>query len=67
MFFIFGFGPRTKDLGPDGERDCPHCHNRRTWRRWEQRNWITLFFVPVIPLGAKRMTLCPICGYGHEE
>jgi hypothetical protein len=67
MFVVFGWGPRVKDLGPDRERDCPNCHNRRVWQRWEQTNWITLFFIPVIPTGRKRLRQCPICSFGYEE
>lgn len=67
MFFIFGYGPRTKDLGPDRERVCPNCGNRRLWRRYEQTNWVTLFLVPVIPIGRKRLSLCPVCNHGDEE
>ncbi|MDX2473539.1 MAG: zinc-ribbon domain-containing protein, partial [Candidatus Krumholzibacteria bacterium] len=67
MFFIFGYGPRTKELGPDVERNCPNCNNRRVWQRFEERNWVSLFFIPVIPTGRKRMTLCPVCNYGYEE
>jgi len=55
MFFIFGYGPRTKDLGFDQHRTCQHCNNHTRWRRIEVTNWITLFFIPVIPTGRKRL------------
>ncbi len=67
MFFIFGYGPRVKDLGPDQYRTCKHCGNHQQWRRSEVVNWITLFFVPVIPLGRKKSVHCPICSWGWEE
>jgi len=67
MFLIFGYGPRTKDLGLDIERDCPNCHNRRQWHRIRETNWVTLFFIPVIPTGSKQKTLCPVCNFGYEE
>ncbi len=67
FFFLFGYGPRTKDLGPDVERDCPNCHNRRQWRRYEETRWITVFLIPVIPTDRKRLTVCPVCSFGYEE
>ena len=67
MFFIFGYGPRVKDLGFDQHRTCQHCNNHTQWRRVEVTNWVTLFFIPVIPTGRKRLVQCPICSYGWEE
>ncbi len=67
MFFIFGYGPRTKDLGLAQERLCSNCGNRRRWQRIEQTNWVTLFFIPVIPTGRKQLTLCPVCQHADEE
>lgn len=67
MFFIFGWGPRVKDLGPEEYRTCTNCNNHQQWRRSEVSNWVTLFFIPVIPTGSKTSVHCPICGYGWEE
>ena len=67
MFFIFGWGPRVKDLGPAGHRTCQNCNNHQEWRRFEETNWVTLFFIPVIPTGRKTTVNCPICGHGWEE
>jgi hypothetical protein len=67
MFFIFGFGPRVKDLGPDKYRTCENCGNHQQWRHSETSNWLTLFFIPVIPFGRKRSLHCPICSWGWEE
>jgi len=66
MFFLFGWGPRAKDLGADEYRTCTHCNNHQQWRRTEVTNWITLFFIPVIPTGRKVSVQCPICGFGWE-
>lgn len=67
MFFIFGYGPRTKDLGLDEFRTCKHCNNHTQWRRTEVTNWVTLFFIPVLPLGRKTLLQCPICSFGWED
>lgn len=63
FFFIFGYGPRAKDLGSAGSRDCPRCHNNTMWRRTETTNWVSLFFIPVLPLGRATTVHCPICGH----
>ncbi|RKZ12163.1 zinc-ribbon domain-containing protein [bacterium] len=63
FFFIFGYGPRVKDLGSAGARDCPRCGNNTEWRRAETTNWVSLFFVPVLPLGRTTTVNCPICGH----
>lgn len=67
FFFLFGYGPRRRDLGPDVERDCPNCHNRRTWQRYEETKWVTVFFLPVIPTGRRQFTVCPVCNLAYEE
>lgn len=28
--------------------------------------WFTLFFVPLIPFGRKRLLVCPICGWQRD-
>jgi len=67
MFFIFGWGhQKVEDLGPVAERLCPNCNNSRPWSLLKTSEWITLFFIPVIPTSRKTLTLCPVCGYGQE-
>ena len=65
FFFIFGYGPRVKDLGAAGHRDCPRCGNHALWRRTETANWVTLFFVPVLSTGRAVAVTCPVCGHAE--
>ena len=65
FFFIFGYGPRVKDLGAAGYRNCPRCANQAMWRRTESTNWVTLFFIPVLPTGSTTVVSCPICGHAE--
>ena len=67
MFFIFGWGPRHKELGYEEYRTCSHCNNHVRFSRFEVTNWITLFFIPVIPTGRKTIVTCPICSQGWEQ
>ena len=67
MFFLFGYGPRVKDLGRDQFRTCERCGNHTQWRRLEITNWITMFFIPVFPTNRKNLSQCPICAFGWED
>jgi len=67
MFFIFGWGHRkVQDHGRVARRLCPHCRNDEPWQLLTVSEWITLFFIPVIPTSRKHLTMCPICGYAIE-
>jgi hypothetical protein len=59
---IFGYGPRKpKDLGPVAPARCPSCGNEVEFHLLQQRRWVSLFFVPVIPTGADHGLVCPLC------
>lgn len=59
---IFGYGPRRpRDLGPVAPARCPACGNQVEFHLLQQRSWVSLFFVPVIPTGARHLLVCPIC------
>lgn len=60
---IFGYGPRRpKDHGPLAPARCPACHNESMFHLVVQRNFVSFFFVPVIPAGAQRFVQCGTCG-----
>lgn len=65
MIFIFGIAPREKVLGPCEEITCSRCHNKTFWMLKKSVNWISLFFIPVIPVSTKKFMYCSICG-NHE-
>lgn len=59
---IFGYGPRRpRDLGPVAPARCPACGNQVEFHLLQQRSWVSLFFVPVIPTSARHLLVCPIC------
>ncbi len=63
MFFIFGWGHRkVQDHGATPPRLCPRCHNSQPWRLLTVSEWITIFFLPLIPTGKRHLTVCPVCG-----
>lgn len=59
---IFGYGPRSpRDHGAAAPARCAVCRNEAVFRHIVQRNWFSLFFVPVVPIGTIHMLVCPIC------
>ncbi len=41
---------------------CPHCHRSVNLVSYDTRLWFVILFVPVIPLGRKRIIdRCPSC------
>jgi tetratricopeptide (TPR) repeat protein len=63
--FIFLFGSRNligKDSTPPIEATCPNCRQQATIVGKTARQWFTLFFIPVFPMGRKqRFTQCSNC------
>ncbi|WP_421753831.1 zinc-ribbon domain-containing protein [Croceimicrobium sp.] len=66
MIFIFGYDQKDNLLGPTEERKCPHCHNTSYFQLREIKNFISLFFIPVIPVKRKLIEHCPICNWAQE-
>lgn len=61
-FIIFGWPKRTKDIGPSYYVECANCNNAVMYWLVKERRWFSLFFIPVLPLSAKRYHLeCEAC------
>ena len=43
----------TKPLIDTGSFACPVCQAQQTYERRQVREWLTLYFIPVIPLGSQ--------------
>ena len=63
MFFIFGVGPRTIKTNK-GQFLCPVCKSNSANEIKQQRNYFSLFFIPVIPLSKAKQgqVVCLNCG-----
>lgn len=63
MFFIFGFGPKTIQTDK-GQFNCPVCKSYATYEIKQQRNYFSLFFIPLIPLSKPKsgQVHCLSCG-----
>jgi hypothetical protein len=60
------WGYRTmKRTGDKGQFHCPHCSSQRAYKHEKFNRWFTLYFIPIIPLGAVgEQITCTACGKG---
>lgn len=63
MFFIFGVGPKTRTI-EKSQFFCPVCRTRSAYELQQQRQYFSLFFIPLIPLskGKNAFVRCLHCG-----
>jgi hypothetical protein len=61
MFIIWGIRRKLKGLGQMGY-DCAQCGRSTSHTTYRERSWLTLFFLPVIPLSKKFGLSCNVCG-----
>ena len=62
MYFIFGIHPWVKNIGQD-LRECTRCSKSTVHTVETRRNWFTLFFIPIFPLGSnQQIRRCNLCG-----
>ena len=64
MFFLIGgIRPRTRTTGDTRVGPCLRCQRGRLFRRVEMRQYLELFFLPVLPLGGSESAWrCEECG-----
>lgn len=61
-FIIVGWPTRTKEIGTVAPGGCPHCENQSTWTLVKQRQWLTIFWLPLLPLSfASHVLVCDTC------
>jgi len=62
MFFLIGVRTKAKPTA-QVERPCTKCARNTVQTAVESKKWLTLFFIPVVPLGgATRFVKCNLCG-----
>jgi uncharacterized Zn finger protein len=63
MFFLFGVGPKTKVV-EKSQFLCPVCQTRSAYELIQQRNYFSLFFIPLLPLSKVKgeFVKCLNCG-----
>lgn len=61
-FIIFGWPRRTKEYGPAYPTFCTHCSNETFYHLVKTRRWLSLFFIPVLPLWfSQKYIACEVC------
>ena len=66
MFFIAGLTDRVRAVG-SGQFLCPNERGARPYQLLRRRRWITLFFIPLIPLGrGQDWVQCHGCGTSYD-
>lgn len=61
MFVIFGWSKTAKPVESVLKTECFHCKNLSGWSVWKETEWISLFFIKVIPFLSKYHLVCSIC------
>jgi len=62
-FIILKWKHRHKTLGQLKEYPCPDCGHEATWHLVKRRRWLTIYYLPIIPLSrAGYWRVCPVCG-----
>lgn len=62
VFFLIGVRTKAKAIA-QLDRACTKCARPTVQTAFETKKWLTLFFIPVIPLGgATRVVRCNVCG-----
>jgi hypothetical protein len=56
-----GWNVYTSHLGHRQDTGCFRCHNESRWILQKRRYFITLFFLPVVPVKTEYSYYCPIC------
>ena len=65
MFFIVGLKSRTSTVDT-GMFRCPNEGGDRPYRHLRARRWITVFFLPLVPLGTQgERVVCGSCGTSY--
>ena len=58
----------TKPVIDTGSFDCPKCHQQRSYQRKLIKNWISIYFIPIIPIGSSGEVLqCTKCKIEFPE
>jgi hypothetical protein len=65
MLIIFGVRSIEKTLATL-TLVCGRCQNAAAHRLVQRSRWFTLFFIPLVPLGSTRYTVCAFCGVAHK-
>lgn len=61
MFVIFGWQKTVEPKESLLKTDCHRCGKEVSWRIWHETEWVSLFFVRLLPLLTKHHLACEVC------
>lgn len=66
---IYGSRNRQKRMGiSENEVLCNYCKNETQFEIITQREYFTLYFIPLFPIGKRReYMVCPVCNRYYEQ
>lgn len=64
MIILFGASEKKENKGEE-RRYCAVCRRETQHTREARTTRLTVYFVPVLPISAKQVLRCNLCG--HEE
>lgn len=62
MIIIYGNRKKLKIDRIIGNTVCPNCHHAIEETLAHEISYLHVFYIPIIPLPAPKMRLCPNCG-----
>lgn len=62
---IIGYKSTPKILGYVDKFECPKCLSNTNWKLLNVEEYLTLFFIPIIPTGNDYYLICDYCN--HQE
>jgi len=66
-FIIIGWPTKHKEKGEFALGWCERCRNKSVWHLQKRRQWLTIFWIPILPLSrANYQAVCEICGVSIE-
>ncbi|HLV34432.1 MAG TPA: zinc-ribbon domain-containing protein [Spirillospora sp.] len=66
LFIVFGTKVKTEIVG-EGEFFCPSCQTQRKYVRKRGKNYFSLYFIPLFPLGdVGEFIECQHCGRSYN-
>jgi len=61
MFIIFGWAKSVKPVESVLKSNCYKCLNNAGWTVWKDTDWVSLFFIKVLPVNSNYRLACDIC------
>lgn len=65
MIFIVGTHPKMEKYRSKKMEHCFYCNNDSHWILQKTQQYLSLFFLSIVPVKTEYIYYCPICGQGE--